>query len=260
MEWTLLTKEQYVATPWSGGVTNQLAIAPEGAVYADRDFLWRLSSATVELERSDFTPLPDYNRWLSVLEGEIRVKVGEEEPFVLSPLGICRFDGGIPVESWGTCTDYNLMLRKGRCAGSLECLRPAGALVWRLPGRQAEYPRRSAALYCVRGALTLPGAGVTARAGQLRSFLNYYLPTTLKLLNTYDRMGARGVEGENITGTMQKVEDTLEMVVNAFHKQLDTLFAGEAIDVSADITVMENLMKNEGLTDDGLGRYNITQE
>ena len=73
-------------------------------------------------------------------------------------------------------------------------------------------------------------------------------------------MGARGVEGENITGTMQKVEDTLEMVVSAFHKQLETLFAGEAIDVSADITVMENLMKNEGLTDDGLGRYNITQE
>lgn len=98
------------------------------------------------------------------------------------------------------------------------------------------------------------------KAGQISKFLNYYLPTTLKLLNTYDRMGARGVEGENISGTMQKVEDTLETVINAFHKQLDTLFAGEAIDVSADITVMENLMKNEGLTDDGLGRYNITQE
>lgn len=98
------------------------------------------------------------------------------------------------------------------------------------------------------------------KVGQISKFLNYYLPTTLKLLNTYDRMGARGVEGENISGTMQKVEDTLEMVINAFHKQLDTLFAGEAIDVSADITVMENLMKNEGLTDDGLGRYNITQE
>ena len=167
MQWTVLSKEQYVATPWSGGVTNQLAIAPEGAVYADRDFLWRLSSATVELEHSDFTPLPDYNRWLSVLEGEIRVKVGEEAPFVLSPLGVCRFDGGIPVESWGTCTDYNLMLRKGRCAGSLECLRPAGALVWRLPGRQAEYPRRSAALYCARGTLALPEAGLTAQAGQL---------------------------------------------------------------------------------------------
>lgn len=98
------------------------------------------------------------------------------------------------------------------------------------------------------------------KAGRISKFLNYYLPTTLKLLNTYDRMGARGVEGENISGTMKKVEDTLDMVVSAFHKQLDTLFAGEAIDVSADITVMENLMKNEGLTDDGFGRYKITKE
>lgn len=93
------------------------------------------------------------------------------------------------------------------------------------------------------------------KARQISKFLNYYLPTTMKLLNTYDRMGSRGVEGENITGTMKKVEETLDMVVRAFHKQLDTLFAGEALDVSADITVMENLMKNEGLADDGLSDF-----
>ena len=71
MNWKLLTKTEYVTTSWSGGTTTQLAISPEGAVYADRDFLWRLSSATVELERSDFTPLPDYNRFLAVLDGKI---------------------------------------------------------------------------------------------------------------------------------------------------------------------------------------------
>ena len=47
MKWELITQEQYVTTLWSGGTTTQLAIAPEGAVYADRDFLWRLSSAKV---------------------------------------------------------------------------------------------------------------------------------------------------------------------------------------------------------------------
>ena len=41
MDWKLLTKSDYVTTRWSGGTTTQLAIAPEGAVYADRDFLWR---------------------------------------------------------------------------------------------------------------------------------------------------------------------------------------------------------------------------
>ena len=62
MEWRHFTRAQYITTAWSGGTTTQLAIAPEGAVYADRKFLWRLSSAQVELEHSDFTPLPDYDR------------------------------------------------------------------------------------------------------------------------------------------------------------------------------------------------------
>ena len=80
----------------------------------------------------------------------------------------------------------------------------------------------------------------------------------MKLLNTYDRMGAQGVAGENISGTMRKVEDTLDMVVNAFHKQLDSLFAGEALDVNADIAVMENLMRTEGLAEDDISRIKLT--
>ena len=92
---------------------------------------------------------------------------------------------------------------------------------------------------------------------QISKFLNYYLPTTMKLLNTYDRMGSQGVAGENISGTMKKVEETLEMVVKAFHKQLDTLFAGEALDVNADIAVMENLMKTEGLAEDEINQIKL---
>ena len=64
-----LTPKDYITTKWSGGLTTQLGIAPEGAVYADRDFLWRLSSATVEDAESDFTALPDYERLISTLEG-----------------------------------------------------------------------------------------------------------------------------------------------------------------------------------------------
>ena len=44
-----LTKDDYVVSQWSGGTTTQLAIAPSGAQYGDRTFLWRLSSATVDL-------------------------------------------------------------------------------------------------------------------------------------------------------------------------------------------------------------------
>ncbi len=82
---------------------------------------------------------------------------------------------------------------------------------------------------------------------QIRKFLNYYLPTTIKLLNTYDRMGETGVSGEHISGTMKKIETMLDTVIASFEKQLDSLFANEAMDVSADITVMENLLAQEGL-------------
>ena len=96
------------------------------------------------------------------------------------------------------------------------------------------------------------------KAGQISKFLNYYLPTTIKLLNTYDRMNSQGIKGDNITGTMKKVEETLQTVVEAYHKQLDTLFAGEALDINSDITVMENLMRQEGLTDDGMNEIKLT--
>ena len=84
---------------------------------------------------------------------------------------------------------------------------------------------------------------------QIRQFMNYYLPTTLKLLNTYDRMSGAGVSGENIDGTKTKVGDMLKTIVRAFEKQLDALFGADALDVSADIQVMETLLAREGLTE-----------
>ena len=89
-----------------------------------------------------------------------------------------------------------------------------------------------------------------AKAPQIRKFMDYYLPTTLKLLNAYDRMGAQGVSGENIDATMQRVESMMGTIVTAFEKQLDMLFGSEAMDISADITVLENMMKREGLSED----------
>ena len=53
------TISPFVVSSWSGGTTTQVGIAPAGAVYASRDFMWRVSSATVDLEVSDFTALPD---------------------------------------------------------------------------------------------------------------------------------------------------------------------------------------------------------
>ena len=87
---------------------------------------------------------------------------------------------------------------------------------------------------------------------QIRKFMNYYLPTTLKILNAYDRMGEQGVSGENITSTMHKVESMMDTIIKAFEKQLDNLFGAEAMDISTDMVVLENMMAREGLTEDPL--------
>ena len=83
---------------------------------------------------------------------------------------------------------------------------------------------------------------------QIRRFMDYYLPTTLKLLNAYDRMSAVGVAGENIDTTLDRVDAMMKTVVAAFEKQLDSLYGAEAMDISADITVLETMMAREGLT------------
>lgn len=91
-----------------------------------------------------------------------------------------------------------------------------------------------------------------SRLPQISRFMDYYLPTTLKILNAYDRMGAQGVSGENIDSTMSRVENMMGTIVAAFEKQLDALFGAEAMDITTDITVLENLMQREGLLGDEL--------
>lgn len=88
------------------------------------------------------------------------------------------------------------------------------------------------------------------KAGQVRKFMNYYLPTTLKLLGSYQRLAAQSAKGENITSTMFNIAGMMHTVADAFEKQLDALFADEAMDVSADISVFETLLEQEGLAEE----------
>ena len=120
--WEKRTQKDYVASVWSGGTTTQLLIAPEGAHYAARDFLWRVSSATVELDESDFTPLPEYERLIATLRGGITLMHNGGAPICLQPYEVHAFSGGDRTHSTGRCTDFNLMLRRGQAEGSMEAV------------------------------------------------------------------------------------------------------------------------------------------
>ncbi len=90
------------------------------------------------------------------------------------------------------------------------------------------------------------------RESQLRPFLNYYLPTTLKILRAYAQLEAQGVEGENITAATERIEGMMDQVVAGFEKQLDRLFQDDAMDITSDVQVLENMLKKDGLSGDNM--------
>ena len=84
---------------------------------------------------------------------------------------------------------------------------------------------------------------------KIRKFMNYYLPTTIKLLNAYDRMDSQGIEGENIDKSLKSISEMLDAAISAYKKQLDSLFANQALDIETDIAVMNAMLNREGLSD-----------
>ena len=110
-------------TNWQGGVTWELALGPEETAYARRDFLYRISSARVDLEESVFTSLPDYHRIILPLDGTLTLYHDGGNPVILPPLTVHAFDGGADTLSRGKVRDFNLMLRKGQCLGGVQVLR-----------------------------------------------------------------------------------------------------------------------------------------
>ena len=117
----LIRKEQLQTNPWSGGSTTELAIYPKNSLYSDRNFIWRLSSARVEVEESNFTYLPDFNRIIMILEGEMTLEHEGHYKKALRPFEKDSFSGGWKTKSLGRVVDFNLMMGEG-CEGELEAI------------------------------------------------------------------------------------------------------------------------------------------
>ncbi len=86
-----------------------------------------------------------------------------------------------------------------------------------------------------------------AKAKQVRRFANYYLPDAVYVLEQYAAMARQGVRGENAAAVRAQVEKNVGTIATAFENQLDALYASESMDLSADLAVLETLMKNQGL-------------
>lgn len=111
MNYQLINRKDFKESLWLGGKTYEAAIFPNGTQYINRDFVWRLSSATVSVD-SDFSSLEGYKRWIVLLDGEgtlVHRGVGTAR---LKPLEPHNFRGSYKTKSFGNYVDYNFIIRE----------------------------------------------------------------------------------------------------------------------------------------------------
>jgi environmental stress-induced protein Ves len=113
--------ESYVSTNWSGGTTTQLMIYPAGSSLQERNFLFRISTATVEQEETVFSIFPDVNRIILPLKGSMTLSHEDGSTIHLKTFEIHAFDGGKTTKCKGKVTDFNLMMR-GNTQGTVNII------------------------------------------------------------------------------------------------------------------------------------------
>ena len=118
MKWKIIDKEDFIVTKWTGGETTQLFIYPEDAIFSEKNFLWRVSSATFTSTESKFSDFTGYQRYILPLEGKLALSHKGLYNRELDKYEVEYFDG-----TWTTfsknsldCRDYNFIVRNGNLA------------------------------------------------------------------------------------------------------------------------------------------------
>lgn len=121
MQFTIRTSKDFNTINWSGGTSTQLFIFPLTADYQLRNFDFRLSTAKVEVEESNFTSLPGVSRKIMILDGEISIKHEGHYTKQLKKFDVDEFEGDWKTSSVGKCIDFNLMTI-GNTTGKLKAV------------------------------------------------------------------------------------------------------------------------------------------
>ena len=83
---------------------------------------------------------------------------------------------------------------------------------------------------------------------QVKRFSDFYLPTTIKLMSAYERFRKTGAQGGNISGTIEKISGSLDMILESYNRFFDSLFENQALDIETDIRVLETILRDGGLS------------
>lgn len=150
IKFKIYKKDDYKTSEWIGGTTIELGIQPNFANYGEQRFTWRISSANVDTEESTFSSLPDYDRVLIVLKGEVVLVHKEIRVARLAQYEQDRFSGAYETKSFGKIKDFNLMVRKGN-EGFSEVLTIDKEYRTLKMQQIDEYSKMSQVFYCVEG-------------------------------------------------------------------------------------------------------------
>ncbi|MDK2585511.1 HutD family protein [Romboutsia sedimentorum] len=151
---SVIKKKDYKVSEWSGGTTTELYIYPKESKYSELDFKWRLSSAKVDIEESEFTHLSGIDRKIMVIDGKLILDHRGKYTTELNEFDIDSFSGDWTTKSYGKATDFNLMTSKG-CTGYLEYILVSESKEIKLTNREQVYKNIADVLYCVSGNISI---------------------------------------------------------------------------------------------------------
>lgn len=147
MKIQIVKAEQQTTTTWAGGTTTELFIYPENTTFANRDFDFRISTATVEVEESTFTIFKQLNRILMILEGELEINHIDRYTKKLQRFDIDEFHGEWPTTAKGKVTDFNLIFNDS-VKGSVEAIQVSNTCELEI---QSSFSPDYTAIYVIEG-------------------------------------------------------------------------------------------------------------
>lgn len=150
----IIRKDKVKKRLWSGGTVDQLFINPEDADIAKKDFIFRVSTATVDVEESLFTFFDNYDRIIMTTDKEFVLVHNDKDEVFLNKYEPHLFYGGDKTQGKGKVNDYNFIMKRGVCRGDTMAMSLAkGSLVYPRKGND-KCDETLEIVYCARGKLT----------------------------------------------------------------------------------------------------------
>ncbi|MCI2062927.1 MAG: HutD family protein [Eubacteriaceae bacterium] len=162
----IIKESQIKHMKWSGGTQSEVYIYPENSTFEERNFIFNLCTATVDLEKSNFTFFPNYNRIIMTLDNPLTLKHNDGEEIHLAQYQPHTFYGEDKTVSYGKVNDYNFVMARDKCEGDLQVISLArGCTIFPKVGNFS-CSKVMELIYVKTGAVEINDNGITDTAHQ----------------------------------------------------------------------------------------------